>query len=307
MTLFSRTTFNAFIDLKENKNRAPGFNLPILLARFVKLEHSIFALPFAYAGAFLAQNRFPSWETMLWITVVMVTARSLAMGLNRIIDYEIDALNPRTSSREIPSGRLSIDEAVSFCAISLALLAIAIYQLPRLTWFLFPVVIAAFVVYPYTKRFTPLCHVFLGATIGLAPVGAWLAVTGSMDWQPWLLFGVVTFWIGGFDIVYACLDVDFDRTLGLRSIPGSLGVGKALWVTRIFHGLALSLLVAEGAVRQRGIVYFSGVAAVAVLLAYENSIVSARDLSRVNTAFMTMNGVISMVYIGFVAADLVVR
>lgn len=292
--------------MADSVNAGSPLHLPGIFARFVKIEHSVFALPFAYAGAFLAENRIPAWQMLLWITVAMVAARSLAMALNRIIDYEIDARNPRTASREIPSGKVSVNQAFAFCAISLAVLAVALYQLPRLTWFLSPLVIAAFVIYPYTKRFTPLCHVFLGATIGLAPVGAWIAVTGEMAWQPWLLFGVVTFWIGGFDIIYACLDVDFDRRERLHSLPLSLGVGWALWVTRVFHLLAVALIVSEGAVRHRGVIYFAGAALVVALLAYENAIVSARDLSRVNTAFMTMNGIISVVYIAFVTGDLLI-
>jgi len=278
--------------------------LPVLFARFVKLEHSIFALPFAYAGAFLALGRFPIWQKMLWITVAMVAARSLAMGLNRIIDAEIDARNPRTASRELPAGALRMDQAIAFCTFSLAALAVALSRLPELTWFLSPVVVAAFAIYPYTKRFTPLCHLFLGATIGLAPVGAWIAVRYHMAWQPWLLWGAVMFWIAGFDIIYACHDVEFDRREGLRSLPAAIGIGKALWLTRIFHLLSVGLLAAEGLVLSRGAFYFIGVGIVAALLAWENSIVSAKDLSRVNTAFMTMNGVISIIYIVFVTLDI---
>ena len=278
---------------------------PLLFARFVKIEHSVFALPFAYAGAFLALGGVRDFWTIFWITVVMVGARSLAMGLNRVIDYEIDARNPRTAGRELPSGVLTLGQGIAFCAVSLALLVTGLSQLPRLTWYLSPVVIAAFVIYPYTKRFTSLCHVFLGATIGLAPPGAWVAVTGSLDWRPFLLMGVVTLWIGGFDIIYACLDLDFDRREGIHSLPASIGVGSALWVTRVFHAVAVMLLIAVGlAFPALGPLYYAGVGVVAALLAFENSIVSPRDLSRVNTAFMTMNGIISMVYIGFLAADL---
>lgn len=273
---------------------------------FVKFEHSVFALPFAYAGAFLAQDEIPGFLTMLWITLVMVSARSLAMTLNRIIDARIDARNPRTAMRELPAGIFGVSTAVTFALISLAVLAASLSQLPPLTWYLSPIVVAAFVVYPYTKRFTILCHLFLGATIGLAPVGAWVAVTGELDWEPFLLMGAVTFWIGGFDIIYACLDIDFDRAEGLHSLPASLGIRPALTLTRVFHLLSVILLVAMGAVSGLGTVYFTGVALVAVLLAYENSIVRPDDLSRVNTAFMTMNGIISVVYIAFLTADLLV-
>lgn len=276
----------------------------VRFSRFVKFEHSIFALPFAYAGAFLARNEIPGLKTMLWITLVMVSARSLAMTLNRVIDAGIDARNPRTAIRELPSGTLSMSMAVTFGIISLAVLAAALTQLPRLTWYLSPIVVAAFVIYPYTKRFTSLCHLFLGATIGLAPVGAWVAVTGALAWEPFLLMGAVAFWIGGFDIIYACLDIDFDQGEGLHSLPASLGVGPSLALTRLFHLLSVALLVAMGIVSEIGAIYFIGVAAVALLLAYENAIVSAKDLSRIGTAFMTMNGIISVVYIIFLTADL---
>jgi 4-hydroxybenzoate polyprenyltransferase len=274
--------------------------------QFVKFEHSIFALPFAYAGAFLAENEIPDFWTMLWITLVMVSARSLAMTLNRIIDARIDARNPRTAMRELPAGKMAMNTAVTFGIISLVVLMASLSQLPRLTWYLSPIVVAAFVIYPYTKRFTSLCHLFLGATIGLAPVGAWVAVTGELAWEPFLLMGAVTFWIGGFDIIYACLDIDFDREEGLHSLPASLGVGPALTLTRIFHLLSVILLIATGIVSELGTIYFIGVAVVAVLLAYENSIVSAKDLSRIGTAFMTMNGIISVVYIAFLTVDLLV-
>lgn len=273
-------------------------------ARFVKLEHSIFALPFAYAGAFLAEGGIPGWGTMIWVTLVMVSARSLAMTLNRIIDAGIDARNPRTAMRELPAGTISINTAATFGIISLVVLAASLSQLPPLTWYLSPIVVAAFVIYPYTKRFTSLCHLFLGATIGLAPVGAWVAVTGDLTWRPFLLMGAVTFWIGGFDIIYACLDIDFDISEGLHSLPASLGVGPALALTRVLHLLSVVLLIATGIAGELGTIYFVGVAVVAVLLAYENMIVSVKDLSRVNTAFMTMNGIISVVYIVFLTADL---
>jgi len=282
--------------------------MPVLFAKFVKIEHSVFALPFAYAGAFLAQQKIPAFDRIFWITVVMVAARSLAMGLNRVIDYEIDARNPRTAGREIPAGTLSLSQGIAFCGVSLTALSVGLYQLPPLTWYLSPIVVVAFVIYPYTKRFTSLCHLFLGVTIGLAPVGAWVAITYSLAWKPFLLMAIVTFWIAGFDIIYACLDLDFDQREGIHSLPVSLGVGRALWVTRVFHLLAVALMVAVGLVfSQLGVIYFLGVAVVATLLAYENAIVSARDLSRVNTAFMTMNGVISIVYIGFLTTDIVVK
>ncbi len=283
-----------------------SLRLPLLFASFVKLEHSVFALPFAYAGAFLARNQIPGFWKLLWITLAMVAARSLAMGLNRLIDYRIDARNPRTAGRELPAGKLSVDTALAFLAISAALLAFSLYHLPRITWYLSPIVVAAFVIYPYTKRFTSLCHLFLVATIGLAPVGGWVAVSGRLAWKPFLLMAVVTFWIAGFDIIYASLDVDFDRSEGLHSLPASIGIGPSLWVTRAFHVLAVLLMLAVGRVEGLDGFYFAGVAVCAALLAYENAIVRPGDLSRVNTAFMTMNGIISVVYITFLTLDLVV-
>ncbi len=291
--------------MAEARTSSP-LRLPLLFVRFVKLEHSVFALPFAYAGAFLAWGGIPGLRTMVWITLAMVSARSLAMGLNRVIDVQIDARNPRTAGRELPSGQLSVASALAFLTVSLVLMAFALYHLPRLTWYLSPVVIAAFVVYPYTKRFTSLCHIFLGATIGLAPVGGWVAVTGSLDWRPFLLMGVVTFWIGGFDIIYTCLDIGFDRREALHSLPVSLGLTRALRVTWGFHLLAVMLMVIVGLDAGLGGIYYAGVAVVAALLFYENAIVSADDLSRINTAFMTMNGIISVVYLGFLTADLLV-
>ncbi len=279
---------------------------PLLFTRFVKIEHSVFALPFAYAGAFLAQGGIPGAGRLFWITFAMVAARSLAMGLNRVIDREIDARNPRTAGRELPSGRISLNNGVMFCAVSLAALALALSQLPRLTWYLAPVVIAVFAIYPYTKRFTTFCHLFLGATDGLAPVGAWAAVTGRLPWQPFLLMGAVTFWIGGFDIAYACLDLDFDRREGLHSLPAALGPRKALLLMRISHLLAVGLLAAAGFVFGLGTLYFAGVAVVFLLLATENAFVRTGSYSHVG-AFMNMNGVIGIIFFGFLAADLLAK
>lgn len=278
------------------------FRLPVMLAKFVKVEHSVFALPFAYAGALLARNSIPPALKILWITVAMVAARSLAMSLNRIIDRRIDARNPRTAGRELAAGKLSLGAAAGFTLLSLAVLGAALSRLPSLTWYLSPIVIAAFVIYPYTKRFTSLCHIFLGATDGLAPAGAWVAVTGGLTWQPFLLMGAITFWIGGFDIAYACLDLDFDRAEGIHSLPVSLGAGPALIVMRVFHVLAVALIAAAGWAQGRGLLYFAGVAVVAALLAFENALVTKNNLSRVGT-FMTMNGFIGIVYFAFLAAD----
>ena len=292
--------------MSSKSDTATIIRLPALFARFVKIEHSVFALPFAYAGAFLAASGIPPAATLFWITLAMVAARSLAMALNRFVDRQIDARNPRTAGRELPAGKLSRGQALLFCGVSLAALALALANLPRLTWYLSPIVVAAFIIYPYTKRFTSLCHVFLGATDGLAPVGAWVAVTGQLSWQPFLLMGAITFWIGGFDIAYGCLDLDFDRREGIHSLPVSLGPARALIVMRVFHILAVALLTAEGWVLQRGAVYFAGVLVVAALLAFENALVTAKNLSRVGL-FMTLNGFIGILYVIFLTVDLLVK
>ena len=271
----------------------------LLFARLVKFEHSIFALPFAYSAAFLAEMRIPGFWTMFWITVAMVSARSLAMALNRLLDAGLDALNPRTASREIPSGSLSRMEAWVFSLASLALLILATFNLPVVTRYLWPIPVAAFLIYPFTKRWTWLCHLFLGATIGLGPVGAWVAVTGEVTWAPFLLGGAVAAWIAGFDVIYAFMDVTFDRAEGLHSIPADLGPGAGLWATRFLHLLAIVLLALIGREVGAGAAYYVGVAVCAVLLFYENWIMRRADLEKVGVAFMTMNGIISVVYVVF--------
>ncbi|MHB8868206.1 MAG: UbiA-like polyprenyltransferase [Thermoleophilia bacterium] len=272
---------------------------PLLFARLVKFEHSIFALPFAYSAAFLAELRIPSLGRMVWITVAMVAARSLAMALNRLLDAGIDARNPRTAGRELPAGRLSRIEAWAFCLVSLAVLVLATFNLPVITRYLWPIPVAAFLIYPLTKRWTWLCHLFLGATIGLGPVGAWVAVTGEVTWPPFLLGGAVAAWIVGFDVIYAFMDVEFDTTERLHSIPADLGASAGLWSTRVLHALAVILLAVSGVVAGIGAVYYVGVAACAGLLLYENWIMRKVDLSKVGVAFMTMNGIISVVFLAF--------
>ena len=278
-----------------------------LFARLIKFEHTIFALPFAYAGAFLAEARIPSFWTMFWITVAMVGARSLAMALNRLLDAGIDALNPRTKDREIPSGLLSRAEVWAFAVLSLAVLVVATFQLPVINRYLWPAVVAPFVVYPFTKRWTWLCHLFLGATIGLGPVGAWVAVTGRVTWVAFLLGAAVAFWIAGFDVIYACMDMEFDREHDIRSIPAAFGIGAALWATRAFHFTSLCLLVATGVVLARGAVFLAGVAVCAALLFYENWILRTRDLTRVDFAFQTMNSVVSVVFLLFATVSVLVE
>jgi 4-hydroxybenzoate polyprenyltransferase len=279
---------------------------PVYARRFVslvKLEHTVFALPYAYAGAVLAAGEVPAAQTLAWITVAMVGARSLAMALNRLIDAGIDARNPRTARRELPAGLLTPGQVAAFAAASLAVFLLAVWQLPPITHVLWPIPVAGFVIYPYLKRFTWLCHPFLGAVDGLAPVGGWIAVTGTLDWQPFLLGGAVALWIGGFDIIYATMDLDVDEREGLHSIPRRFGIGTALLLTRIAHAGSVALLIWLGIDLGLGPLYWLGLALVAVLLAYENSIVSEDDLSRVDMAFLGMNGVIAIVFLAGVLAD----
>jgi 4-hydroxybenzoate polyprenyltransferase len=276
------------------------------LVSLVKLEHTVFALPYAYAGAILAAGQVPDAQLLAWITVAMVGARSLAMALNRLIDAGIDARNPRTARRELPAGLLTPVQVGAFAAALLAVFLVAVWQLPPVTHVLWPIPVLGFVIYPYLKRFTWLCHPFLGAVDGLAPVGGWIAVTGTVDWQPFLLGGAVALWIGGFDIIYATMDIEIDRREGLHSIPLRFGVGTALLITRIAHAGSVALLIWLGINLGLGPLYWLGLAVVAVLLAYENSIVSEDDLSRVDMAFLQMNGVIAMVFLAGVLADALV-
>jgi 4-hydroxybenzoate polyprenyltransferase len=277
--------------------------LPARFARLVKIEHTIFALPFAYVGAFLAVNGTPSGHDLLWVTLAMVGARSLAMAFNRLIDAGIDARNPRTAGREIPSGQLSVAQVVVFCVASLALFLAAVWQLDPLVHRLWPIPVAGFVVYPYLKRFTWLCHLWLGAVDGLAPVGAWVAVTGRLPWQAWLIGAAVALWVAGFDLFYALFDEEVDRREGLHSVVTRFGVRGAFAGARLAHAATVVCLVAAGLGLPVGALYWLGVAAVALLLAYEHSLVHPGDLRRLDTAFFTMNGVISVVFAAFVIVD----
>jgi 4-hydroxybenzoate polyprenyltransferase len=279
--------------------------LPARFARLVKIEHTVFALPFAYVGAFLAVGGTPSAHDLLWVTLAMVGARSLAMALNRLIDAGLDARNPRTAGREIPSGQLSVTQVVLFCAASLALFLAAVWQLDPLVRWLWPIPVAGFVVYPYLKRVTWLCHFWLGAVDGLAPVGAWVAITGKLPWQSWTLGAAVAFWVAGFDLYYALFDLDVDRRDGLHSIATRHGVAGAFAGARLSHAATVACLVAAGLGLSVGALYWAGVALAAALLAYEHSLVRPGDLRRLDTAFFTMNGVISVAFAVFVIADAV--
>jgi 4-hydroxybenzoate polyprenyltransferase len=274
-----------------------------LFARLVKIEHTVFALPFAYVGAFLAVDGVPSAHDLLWITVAMVGARSLAMALNRLVDAGIDAANPRTASRELPSGALGIGAVVAFCAASLAVFLVAVWQLDPLVHLLWPIPVAAFAVYPYLKRFTWLCHLWLGAVDGLAPVGAWAAIKGTLPWQAWALGGAVAAWVAGFDLFYSLFDTEIDRAQGLHSWSTRFGEAGAFAGARALHLATVALLVVTGVGLHVGWLYWLGVACVAALLVYEHSLVRPGDLRRLDAAFFTMNGVISLAFCAFVLAD----
>jgi 4-hydroxybenzoate polyprenyltransferase len=275
-------------------------------ASLVRFQHTVFALPFALAGAVMARQHWPSLATLWWILVAMVGARSLAMALNRVIDAPIDAANPRTAARDLPRGRLTQSQVAVFCVISLVVLLIAVSQLPRVTWYLWPIPVAGFVIYPYTKRFTWLCHLVLGLVIGLAPVGAWIAVTGHIAAAPVFLWLAVATWMCGFDVIYALMDIDFDREYGIRSVPARFGPTLALWVTRVMHVLAVACLVAAGLLASSGVIYFLGVAVCAMVLVVENLLVDPNDRARIQAAFGTLNGILALVFIAFVIADVAV-
>jgi 4-hydroxybenzoate polyprenyltransferase len=281
-------------------------NLRVTL-EMIKWEHSIFALPFALCGAMLAAGGWPTAHQIGWIIAAMVAARSAAMAFNRLADASIDAANPRTSARALPAGQLTRGFVATFVVISSVIFIVAAAQLNLLALWLSPVALAVLLLYSYTKRFTRWSHLVLGFALGIAPSAAWIAVRGSLDPRILLLTAAVTFWVGGFDVLYSCQDFDFDRASGLHSIACYLGISRALWVARAFHVTMLLLLVALMVAFGLGKLAIAGLAVVAVLLAYEHSLVSAGDLRKLNAAFFTMNGVISVVFFVFVAGDVLLR
>jgi 4-hydroxybenzoate polyprenyltransferase len=278
---------------------------PRLFASLVKIEHTVFALPFAYIGAFLAVGDVPSAHDLFWITVAMIGARSLAMALNRLIDAGIDARNPRTAGRELPRGALRPWQVVAFALTSLAVFLVAAFQLAPIVRWLWPIPVAAFVVYPYLKRVHWISHFWLGAVDGLAPVGAWAAITNELPWQAWALGAAVAFWVAGFDLFYALFDLEVDRAQGLHSFPVRFGVRAAFTAARICHVATVAALIVAGLGLSVGALYWLGVVAVAALLLYEHLLVSPQDRSRLDMAFFTMNGVISVTFFAFVLVDVV--
>jgi 4-hydroxybenzoate polyprenyltransferase len=280
---------------------------PRRFASLVKIEHTVFALPFAYVGAFLAVDAVPSAHDLVWITIAMVGARSLAMALNRLIDAEIDARNPRTAVRELPAGRLSRLQVTLFCLASLAVFLVAVWQLDPICRWLWPIPVAGFVIYPYLKRVTWLAHLWLGAVDGLAPMGGWIAIRGDLPWQAWALGGAVACWVAGFDLFYSLFDVEIDRAQGLHSWATRWGERGVFRGARVLHLLTVWLLAAAGAGLDVGLLYWIGIAVVAGLLSYEHSLVRPGDTRRLDAAFFTMNGVISVTFFGFVLADVLVR
>ena len=266
-------------------------------ASFVRFGHSVFALPFALAGVLLASRHVPvAWSTIVWILVAMVAARSAAMGFNRAADARLDALNPRTANREMPRGAIGAREATIFVAVSSVVFAYAAWRLGPLCFVLSPVALAIVFWYSLAKRFTTWTQLFLGLAMAVAPIGGWLAAGGRGGWEPWLLALAIGMWVGGFDVLYACQDLEFDVAHGLRSIPVRFGVANALLISRAMHVVAIACLLALPAVTPLPWFYEAGVGAVAAMLFYEQSLVSADDLSQVKRAF-DLNGYVGILYL----------
>jgi 4-hydroxybenzoate polyprenyltransferase len=273
----------------------------------IKWEHSIFALPFALCGAMLAARGVPTAHQILWIIIAMVAARSAAMSFNRLADVSIDAANPRTRTRALPAGVLTRNFVTSFVVVSSAIFVLAAWELNQLSFLLSPLALAVLLLYSYTKRWTRWSHLVLGFALGIAPAAAWIAVRGALDPRILLLTAAVTFWVAGFDVLYACQDYEFDQRTGLHSLPRYCGIGNALWIARSFHLVMLFLLLTLVWSFRLGGLTMAGVFAVLLLLAYEHSLVSKDDLSKLNAAFFTMNGIISVIFFVFLALDLLVH
>ena len=281
-----------------------------VILEMIKFEHTVFALPFAFLGAVLGslliEGNWPSVSDWVWITLAMVGARSAAMSLNRLIDSKIDKDNPRTAERAIPAGLISKLETSVFIVLSFVLLFFSAYQLNMLAVYLLPLAVFFLVFYSYTKRFTWLCHIFLGITIGIAPLGGWVGATGTLTWEAIILFFAVALWTAGFDVIYATQDADYDREVNLYSIPSYFGISKALNFARAFHILSFSAMISLFFITPLSWLYLSGVLIVGGIMIYEHSLVSPKDLSKVNVAFFTMNGIISLIMLVFTIGDLLI-
>jgi len=280
------------------------------LLEMIKIEHTLFALPFAFLGMILAAEGWPSWRTVLWIVVAMVGARSAAMGFNRLADRNIDAANPRTAGRALPAGLVSPGAVTVFVAASAALLVLAAWELNRLAFYLSPLALAILFLYSYTKRFTWAAHLVLGLSLAGAPLGAWIAVRGAVAPAPFVLAGVVLLWVAGFDVLYALQDLDFDRRTGLYSVPARFGVVGALWISAFLHGAMLGLLALLPWIYHGpalGPAYWIGWAGCVCLIFYQHWIVRPGDLSRLNAAFFTANGALSVWLFALTAVDILRR
>jgi 4-hydroxybenzoate polyprenyltransferase len=278
--------------------------------RMIKFSHSVFALPFALSGALFCYAVYPddfTWEKLIWIIVAMVSARSAAMGFNRYTDKEIDAKNPRTSSRELPRGIIKKNEALAFIIFFISVFIFSAYMLNPLAFALSPVALAVILGYSFTKKFTRFSHLVLGLGLGLAPLGAWIALAGRFDILPIILALAVTFWVAGFDIIYSCQDYEFDLKNNLFSLPAALGIKKALWAARGLHGIAGILFLAVGFLAKSTWIYFAGAAVIFLLMIYQHRIVSEKDLTKVDMAFFNLNGTISVWYFIIVILDKLVK
>ena len=273
----------------------------------IKFEHTIFALPFALIGALLASHGLPTAHQIFWILIALVGARSAAMAFNRIVDVRYDRLNPRTATRALPSGTLSRQFAVAFTVAMSALFVLAAWQLNPLCFYLSFPLLGILLLYSYTKRFTAFSHLFLGASIGMAPLAAWLAIQGKFAWPPILLSMAVMFWVAGFDVIYSLQDAEFDRSAQLFSLPSRVGIAPALYISTAFHAATVGLLVATALMTSLGNVAYAGIAIVAAILFWEHRIVKPNDLSRVNVAFFSMNGYVSFLLLLTFAADILVK
>ncbi len=278
-----------------------------IFLEMIKIEHTVFAMPFLYSGAILAADGIPSSHVLLWITVGIISARTAAMCLNRLIDMEIDSKNPRTRMRALPAGLISPGEVGIVIWVSLVVLLLSALKLNPLCVILYPLAVSIFIIYPYLKRFTWLSHIVLGTALGMAPVGAWVAVTGSLDLAPVLLGIAVTFWVAGFDVIYAYRDLEFDREFNLYSIPRRFGEERGIYISSFFHVLTVVFLILLLPVTQLGWIFLIGVVVISALLFYEHSILAPGNMERLQVAFFNVNIAVGISFFVFITADVLVR